>query len=104
MNLMKVLHPAILAFSIGILLLGQDLFAGVATNDVQINSLTVDGRQKPLHHGQSVSLGSSPQEIVFGFASGTNSRTAPFRIRYRLEGYENNWNVGGAWMYLAIRF
>jgi signal transduction histidine kinase len=98
---MKALHPAILALCICILPQAQDLFAGVATNDVQINSLTVDGKQKPLNHGKSVSLGSSPQEIAFGFEPGTN---APFRIRYRLEGYENNWNVGGHWMYLAIRF
>jgi signal transduction histidine kinase len=101
---MKVLRPAILAFPICILMLAQDLFAGAATDDVQINSLTVDGKQKPLQHGKSVNLGSSPQEISFGFAPGTNSGPAPFRIRYRLEGYENNWNVGGHWMYLAIRF
>jgi len=101
---MKVLHPAILAFSICIQLLAQVSFAGVAADDVQISSLTVDGRQKPLRHGKSVSLGSSPQEIDFGFGPGTNSRPAPFRIRYRLEGYENNWNVGGAWVYLAVRF
>jgi signal transduction histidine kinase len=101
---MKDLLPAILAFSICIQLGAQDSFAGATANDVQINSLTVDGRQKLLHHGNSVSLGSSPQEISFGFEPGTNSRSAPFRIRYRLEGYENNWNVGGAWMCLAVRF
>src|SRR5882724_6536444 len=102
MNGMKALRRVILAFSISIPLLARGLSAGVATNDVQINSLTVDGYQKPLNHGKSVSLGSFPQEIAFGFEPGTN---APFRIRYRLEGYENNWHTGGgAWMYLAIRF
>jgi signal transduction histidine kinase len=101
---MKNLRHALLAFSIGVMSLAQDLFAAEANDDVlQINSLTVDGRKKPLPHGKTVSLGPSPAEISFGFGPGSNSKP-PFRIRYRLEGYENNWNVGGAWMYLAIRF
>lgn len=101
---MKSLSVATLAFYICLPLLAQDLPTGIATNDIQIQSVIVDGRQKPLHHGKSVSLGSFPQSILFGFGQGTNSGQAPFRIHYRLEGYENNWNEGGAWMYFAIRF
>src|SRR5882762_907939 len=101
---MKVLRATILAFSICILLQAQGLSSGMATNDVQINSLIVDGKQKPLHHGKSTSLGSSPQNVIFNFQQGTNSGQAPFRIRFRLEGHENNWNQGGNWVYLAVRF
>src|SRR6266446_1652893 len=104
MNGMKALRLASVTFSICILLLAQDVFGDAVTNDVQINSLTVDGKQRPLHYRKSVNLGSSSREVSFGFEPDTNSRPAPFRIRYRLEGNENNWNMGGARMYLAIRF
>ncbi len=101
---MKVLSIATLAFYICLPLLAQDLVAGRSTNDIQIQSVIVDGSQKQLHHVKSVSLGSFPQSISFGFGQGTNSGQAPSRIHYRLEGYENNWNEGGAWMYFAVRF
>jgi len=102
---MKCLRIVRLAFCICVLLLAKDLFAGKATNEIQIQSVIIDGKQKPLpRRDKSMSLGSFPQNVSFDFGTGTNSTQAPFRIRYKLEGYENNWNVGGAWMYLAIRF
>ncbi len=100
---MKVLLAALLVSTSCAWLLAQAA-PDETTNDVQINSLIVDNKQKLLHHGGSVSLGSSPQDITFGFETGTNPRLAPYRIRYRLEGYENNWNVGGCWMCLAVHF
>ena len=104
MSYMKVLSVATLAFYICLPLLAQELLTGIATHDIHIQPVIVDGRQKLLHHSSSLSLGSFPQSVTFGFGQGTNSGQAPIRIHYRLEGYENNWNAGGAWMYFAIRF
>jgi signal transduction histidine kinase len=101
---MKALSVAILAFYICPALPAQNSFAAEPANAIQIQTLIVDGKQKSLPRSKSLSLGSSPQNISFSFGPETNSGQAPFRIRYRLEGRENNWNEGGAWMYLAIRF
>src|SRR5271154_3164412 len=101
---MKTLSITILAFCMCPTFSAQNSFAGEATNEIQIESLIVDGKQKPLLHAQTISLGSSPQNVSFEFEERTNFGPAPFRIRYQLEGYDKNWNQGGAWMYLAIRF
>jgi len=74
------------------------------TSAVQIREVHVG--DKPLHWrpGSEINLGSSPRNIVFTFGMDHGSRTAPQRLRARLEGHEDIWHEGGGEMYLRVRF
>jgi signal transduction histidine kinase len=74
-----------------------------ATNSLEINSVTVNGNPAALRSDGSVSLGSFPENIIFGFQPAANSRP-PIRLRYRLKGFDNEWHEGGGEMALNIRF
>jgi len=58
----------------------------------------------PFRGKESVSLGSFPENIVFGFGPGANGGKPPLRLRYTLEGYENIWHENGLAMSMNIRF
>ncbi len=77
---------------------------GQTGDALEIRSVTVDGNPTQIRRNGSVDLGSSPKNIVFAFGPGTNSKQAPLRIRYRLEGYDDNWHDEGSEMDLVIRF
>lgn len=74
------------------------------TNQFSIYSVVVDGSALPLHLNRSLSLGSSPQSVVFNFGNGSNGPDAYMRRSCRLEGFENEWHVGGGYMFLGVRF
>ena len=105
--LRKTMEP-MRAFRIAILLCWSWfpllLSATESADGIRIQSVTVNGKQEPFHQGQSLRLGSLPQNVSFDFGPDTNAAQAPFRIRYQLEGAETKWNGGMAFMYLAIRF
>lgn len=76
----------------------------LVANAVGIRSVTVNGNPVQIRRNGSVDLGSSPKNIMFTFGPGTNSEQVPLRIRYRLEGYENDWHDYAGEMSLTIRF
>jgi len=75
-----------------------------ATNALEIRYISVNGKSLPFQGEQSVSLGSFPKNIVFGFGPGTNGGKPPLRLRYMLEGYENAWHEASSEMALTVRF
>jgi signal transduction histidine kinase len=104
---MKTIPCKIISFRVLCLLL--PLLASTATatdntNSLEILSVNVNGNPVPIHNQGSVSLGTQPQNVVFGFGPATNTVKGPLRLRYRLEGYENVWHEGGAEMDLTVRF
>src|ERR1039457_2149287 len=74
-------------------LLAQGLSPGAKANGLEIQAVTVDGKTVPLRKGQvNLGLGPFPENIVFHFEPSPNSGTGPGRLRYRMEGYENDWH------------
>jgi len=86
---------------VGLLLSAQSVFCD-PDDSLEIRSISVNGRSLAWRGKGEASLGSSPEEIAFAFGPKTNS--APLRIRYNLEGYENEWHDGPGEMLLMIRF
>lgn len=95
---------AILSLCAGCVLAGGDFSAVAATNTLEIQSVTVNGHSIPLGGDGSVDLGPFPENILFGFRPGTNSTRPPIRLKYKLEGFDNEWQQGGGEMTLSIRF
>ncbi len=89
---------------VGCLVAGSELPIYSATNTLEIQSVTVNGKPAPLRGDGSVNLGSFPENISFNFRPGTNSTRPPIRLRYKLEGFDNEWHEGGGEMALNIRF
>jgi len=85
-------------------LLAASLPAAELTNALEVQSVRVDGKPLPFRGKESVSVGSSPDNIVFGFGSGTNAGKPPLRLRHKLEGYDSAWHEAPADMSLTVRF
>ncbi|HWD90868.1 MAG TPA: sensor histidine kinase [Verrucomicrobiae bacterium] len=79
------------------------LRADDATNTLEIQSVRVAGKSLPFRDKDSISLGSTPQGIVFHFGPATNSKP-PLRLRYMLEGFEGTWHEPNSEMSLNVRF
>jgi signal transduction histidine kinase len=82
----------------------SSLRAAEITNALEIQSVTVNGKSLPFRGKDNISLGSSPENIAFGFGSGTNGGKPPLRLRYMLEGYEDTWHESRTEMALNVRF
>src|SRR5882724_12529909 len=82
----------------------SSLRAAEATNALDIQSVTVNGKPLPFRGKENINLGSSPENIAFGFGPGTNGGKPPLRLRYTLEGYEDIWHETRTEMALNVRF
>ena len=71
---------------------------------LEIRSLAVDGSPVPLRAGEKLRLARQPRIAIFQFGPSTNSVRAPTRIRFKLDGYEENWREYPAEMRLCLRF
>jgi hypothetical protein len=76
----------------------------VATNALEIQSVTINGKTITLAGKIKINTGSGPQNISFTFGEVTNSARAPIRVRYKLDGYDSVWQEGGGEMFLMLRF
>jgi signal transduction histidine kinase len=100
----RCFYTTLLVSVVLVLFPGRIFCASLPTNDLSINSVVVDGQTLPLHPNRSLSLGSSPQSVVFNFGNGSNGSGAYMRQQCRLEGYENEWHRGAGFMFAAVRF
>jgi len=75
-----------------------------ATNSVKINAVAVQGEPLSWVRGKELSLGAFPENILFSFGPATNATPPPVRLRYKLEGYDQEWHDGNATMFILIRF
>lgn len=80
------------------------LRAAEATNTLEIQSIVVNGKELPFRGKERVNLGSHPENVTFSFSAGTNGGKPPLRLRYILEGYENDWHEQSSAMGLTVRF
>ena len=76
----------------------------IETNELEIQGVTVAGKQVSLRNGGTVNIGAFPKGIFINFGPVTNAAPGPIRLRYRLDGYDHAWHDGGGEMYLAVRF
>ncbi len=96
--------PVWLAFLLLVSVASLPLRASEVTNALEIKSVSVNEKPLSFRDKENVSLGSSPQNIVFGFGPGANGAKPPLRVRYMLEGYENTWHEARSEMALNVRF
>jgi signal transduction histidine kinase len=83
--------------------LGEDS-ASAKTNLLVIQSLTVANKPVSIAGKTKIRLGPNPENIFFNFGFNTNADRRPIRLARKLEGYDNNWNIGGGEMFLVVRF
>jgi len=82
----------------------SSLRAAEVTNALEIQSVTVNGKPLLFRGKENINLGSSPENIAFGFGPGTNGGKPPLRLRYALEGFEDTWHEARTEMALNVRF
>jgi signal transduction histidine kinase len=71
---------------------------------LEIRSLSVNGQPVSLHANQKLRLAPTPRNIAFGFGPATNTERAPLRMRYKLDGYDENWREVAGDMSMLVRF
>ena len=82
-----------------------NLLAASATNQLEIRSISADTKPVPWRAGKEVHLPTSPKAVVFDFGPAAASSWQPARVRYKLEGYDQDWQAGGgAKMLLRLQF
>ncbi|HEX3801031.1 MAG TPA: sensor histidine kinase [Verrucomicrobiae bacterium] len=76
-----------------------------AAGAIEMDSVIVDNENRlPSIRNHSVSLGSSPQNVMFYFRVNTNYGFVPLRIHYQLQGYDGDWRKDPGEMNLTVRF
>ena len=75
-----------------------------ATNTVEIDTIAVQGKPLSWVKGKELSLGAFPKNILFSFGAAPKATPLPVRLRYKLEGYDQEWHDGNATMFILIRF
>ncbi len=95
----------LLAFDAGSLLSAEPFSPPRAgTNLLEVKTATVQGQALSVPRQGKVNLGAFPKAVAFEFGSGTNAHRTPLRLRYKLEGYDEDWHTGEGYMFLQIRF
>ena len=85
--------------------LGAESRLTVETNAlVEIRRLVVDGAPVAWRPGTKLRLDQPPRTVVFEFGPGTINDRAPARVRFKLDGYEDQWREPEADMRLCLRF
>jgi signal transduction histidine kinase len=81
----------------------ESLTAGRTDQLLEIRSLSVNGQPIPLRPGSRPRLSPTPRNIAFGFGS-ANSPHAPLRMRFKLDGFEDNWREISSDLNISFRF
>lgn len=82
----------------------EGLPGGNANQLIEIRSLSVDGQPVSLRPNQKLRLSATPRNVVFGFGAATNSPRVPLRVRFKLDGFEDNWREVSSDMSISFRF
>jgi len=110
LNTRTIRATEILAWLTRVCLGGMGLLFAVSspaalTNDrVQIRALTVNGANIPLGTSGRHRLPPAPETVSLGFGPVTNLSQNPLRIRFKLDGFDNDWREPAGEMRLSIRF
>ncbi|HEV2208127.1 MAG TPA: sensor histidine kinase [Verrucomicrobiae bacterium] len=69
---------------------------------LEIRSMSVSGQPISLAGNRKLQLEARPRNVSFSFGSATNSKV--LRIRYKLDGFDENWREVPGDMSLVVRF
>jgi len=75
-----------------------------STKQLAIQWATVGGKNLSWRPGGVLRLGSASGPVSFNFGPFPNSHWMPFRLRFKLYGYETDWHASEAAMGLTVRF
>src|SRR5205807_1987117 len=75
-----------------------------ASSPLEIRSLNVNGQPVSIAAKKRFRLGARPRNVSFGFGAATNAARAPLRMRYKLDGFDENWREIPGDMTIAVRF
>ena len=82
----------------------EGLPGGKTDQLLEIRSLSVNGQPVSLRPNSRLRLSPTPRNILFGFGPATNSEHAPLRVRYKLDGFEDNWREASSDLSISFRF
>lgn len=71
---------------------------------MEIRSLSANGQPVPLRAEKKLRLSASAKNVTLIFSPAMNNPRAPLRVRYKLDGYDEDWREPFGEMSLAIRF
>ena len=79
--------------------------AATPTNLLELRSVTVKNHSLYRPGDKKVDLGAEPENVVFNFGFITNASRSPVRLSCKLDGVDQDWNMGGGGeMGLVVRF
>src|SRR5260370_11258903 len=78
--------------------------AAKAIPPLELRSLNVNGQPVSIAAKKRLRLGATPRNVSFGFGAATNAARAPLRMRYKLDGVDENWREVSGDMTIAVRF
>jgi signal transduction histidine kinase len=84
--------------------LATDAQRGVEATPLEIRSLSVNGQPVPIAGKARPRLGATPRNVLFGFGAVTNVARAPLRVRYKLDGFDDDWREVPGDMRVVVRF
>ena len=102
---LKILVLLYLILGSGSSLLIAQVPSNVASDgSLQIGSVTVGGKAVTLTHDRQARLNPFPEAIAFSFGPKSGTEHNWVRLRYKLEGHEDNWAEQPGEMALNVRF
>jgi len=98
-------HVGLLLFLAAVSLCADDHLArGQDTNLLEIQSMSIDDRVISNGLVGTVRLGAFPKDVRFTYGAGANANRLLNRLRYKLDGYDTNWDGISGQMRLSISF
>src|SRR5208337_206149 len=82
----------------------ESLSSSKTNQPLEIRSLSVNGQSVAVRAATKLQLGSTPRNIAFSFGSATNTERAPLRIRYKLDGFDEDWREIPGDMAVSVRY
>ncbi len=76
----------------------------LTANILEIQSVSVDGKQAVINSRGKANLGPFPKSIALNFGPARNAVRVPIRLRYKLDGVDSGWQEAGGEMNLTVRF
>jgi signal transduction histidine kinase len=102
-RLPRHLMPPSLMLTATLLLGGAGLPPAESTS-IAITQMLVNGAPVDLHAGGKLGIGPQPRTVSFVFDASMNSGQQPVRVRFKLDGHEDQWRELEGEMRLNIRF
>ena len=83
---------------------GAEVASAPAETRVRVYSVAEDGTPLPIPEEGRARLAANPKLVSFAYGPATNVVGAPLRIRYRLDGLDEEWKEPAGEMRIGIRF